>query len=87
MNAPVSRLFVHLPEIRPPPMTESALLTGILEPANEPCAIARIAGLKMAEAYRSQYSFDAISLMRTNLLRAPLRRVSLRLNPFYRLEL
>ena len=43
------------------------LLTGALEPTNEPYAIAKIAGIKMAEAYRSQYGFDAISLMPTNL--------------------
>ena len=49
------------------PMTEDALLTGPLEPTNEPYAIAKIAGIKMAEAYRSQYGFDAISLMPTNL--------------------
>jgi len=48
-------------------MPESSLLSGYLEPTNEPYAIAKIAGLKMAEAYRSQYNFDAISLMPTNL--------------------
>ncbi len=55
------------PKLAPQPMQESALLSGYLEPTNEPYAIAKIAGLKMAEAYRSQYSFDAISLMPTNL--------------------
>ncbi len=55
------------PKFAPQPMTESALLTGLLEPTNEPYAIAKIAGLKMAEAYRAQYGFDAISLMPTNL--------------------
>ena len=49
------------------PMREDALLTGPLEPTNEPYAIAKIAGLKMVEAYRSQYGFDGISLMPTNL--------------------
>ena len=49
------------------PMTEDELLTGPLEPTNEPYAIAKIAGIKMVEAYRSQYGFDAISLMPTNL--------------------
>jgi len=49
------------------PMREDCLLTGTLEPTNEPYAIAKIAGLKMGEAYRSQYGFDAISLMPTNL--------------------
>ncbi len=55
------------PKLAPQPMQESALLSGYLEPTNEPYAIAKIAGLKMAEAYRSQYGFDAISLMPTNL--------------------
>lgn len=55
------------PKLAPQPMKEDALLTGPLEPTNEPYAIAKIAGLKMAEAYRSQYGFDAISLMPTNL--------------------
>ena len=49
------------------PMREDALLSGSLEPTNEPYAIAKIAGIKMAEAYRAQYGFDAISLMPTNL--------------------
>jgi GDP-L-fucose synthase len=55
------------PKLAPQPMQESALLSGYLEPTNEPYAVAKIAGLKMAEAYRSQYGFDAISLMPTNL--------------------
>jgi GDP-L-fucose synthase len=55
------------PKLAPQPMPESSLLSGYLEPTNEPYAIAKIAGLKMAEAYRSQYNFDAISLMPTNL--------------------
>jgi GDP-L-fucose synthase len=55
------------PKFANQPMTEDALLTGALEPTNEPYAIAKIAGIKMAEAYRSQYGFDAISLMPTNL--------------------
>jgi GDP-L-fucose synthase len=55
------------PKLAPQPMRESALLSGYLEPTNEPYAIAKIAGLKMAEAYRSQYNFDAISIMPTNL--------------------
>jgi len=49
------------------PMTEDALLTGPLEPTNEPYAIAKIAGLKMCQAYRKQYGFNAISAMPTNL--------------------
>jgi len=48
-------------------MREEALLTGELEPTNEPYAIAKIAGIKMAQADRAQYGFDAISLMPTNL--------------------
>jgi GDP-L-fucose synthase len=55
------------PKFAGQPMTEDSLLTGPLEPTNEPYAIAKIAGLKMAEAYRCQYGFDAISLMPTNL--------------------
>jgi GDP-L-fucose synthase len=49
------------------PMKESELLTGPLEPTNEPYAIAKIAGIKTCQAYRDQYGFDAISLMPTNL--------------------
>lgn len=55
------------PKLAPQPIAESALLTGPLEASNEPYAVAKIAGIKMAEAYRSQYGFDAISLMPTNL--------------------
>jgi len=49
------------------PIAENALLTGPLEPTNEAYAIAKIAGLKLAEAYRSQYGCDFISAMPTNL--------------------
>ena len=49
------------------PMSESALLTGILESTNEPYAIAKIAGIKMCEAYHAQYSCNFISIMPTNL--------------------
>jgi GDP-L-fucose synthase len=49
------------------PMDEAQLLQGILEPTNEPYAIAKIAGLKMAESYRRQYGSDFISVMPTNL--------------------
>ena len=49
------------------PITEEALLTGALEPTNEAYAIAKIAGLKMASAYRMQYGCDYISAMPTNL--------------------
>ncbi len=55
------------PKHAPQPMREEHLLTGLLEPTNEPYAVAKIAGIKMAEAYRAQYGFDAISLMPTNL--------------------
>lgn len=49
------------------PMKEEALLTGLLEPTNEPYAIAKIAGIKMCQAYRQQYGCNFISLMPTNL--------------------
>ena len=55
------------PRLAPQPMREEALLTGPLEPTNEPYAIAKIAGLKLAEAYRRQYGADFISVMPTNL--------------------
>ena len=51
----------------PQPIKEEYLLTGPLEPTNEPYAIAKIAGLKMCQAYRRQYGFDAIVAMPTNL--------------------
>ena len=49
------------------PMREDALLTGVLEPTNEPYAIAKIAGIKMCESYNRQYSVDYRSVMPTNL--------------------
>lgn len=55
------------PKFAPQPMREDALLTGELEPTNEWYAIAKIAGIKLCQAYRRQYGFDAISLMPTNL--------------------
>lgn len=55
------------PRAAPQPMSEDCLLTGPLEPTNEPYAIAKIAGLKMCEAYRREYGFNAICLMPTNL--------------------
>ena len=55
------------PKFAPQPMPEECLLTGELEPTNEWYAIAKIAGIKMCQAYRKQYGFDAISLMPTNL--------------------
>jgi len=55
------------PKFAPQPMPESCLLTGELEPTNEWYAVAKIAGIKMCQAYRRQYGFDAISAMPTNL--------------------
>lgn len=55
------------PKFAEQPMKEEYLLTGTLEPTNEPYAIAKIAGLKMCEAYRSQYGCNFISVMPTNL--------------------
>ena len=55
------------PKMAPQPLKEEYLLTGPLEPTNEWYAIAKIAGIKMCQAYRRQYGFDAISLMPTNL--------------------
>ncbi len=55
------------PRLAPQPIREEHLLTGPLEPTNEPYAVAKIAGIKMCQAYRRQYGFSAISLMPTNL--------------------
>lgn len=55
------------PKMAPQPMREDALLTGELEPTNEPYAIAKIAGIKMCDAYRQQYGCNFISVMPTNL--------------------
>jgi len=55
------------PKFAPQPMREEHLLTGELEPTNQWYAIAKIAGIKLCQAYRAQYSFRAISLMPTNL--------------------
>jgi GDP-L-fucose synthase len=55
------------PKFAPQPMREECLLTGELEPTNEWYAIAKIAGIKLVQAYRKQYGFSAISLMPTNL--------------------
>ena len=55
------------PKLAPQPLQEDYLLTGLLEPTNEPYAIAKIAGIKMCDAYRSQYGSDFISVMPTNL--------------------
>jgi GDP-L-fucose synthase len=55
------------PRLAPQPLREDSVLTGPLEPTNEPYAIAKIAGIKLAEAYRNQYGSDFISVMPTNL--------------------
>ncbi|MFK4560603.1 GDP-L-fucose synthase [Bradyrhizobium ottawaense] len=55
------------PKFAPQPLREDSVLTGPLEPTNEPYAVAKIAGIKMVEAYRSQYGCDFISVMPTNL--------------------
>jgi GDP-L-fucose synthase len=55
------------PKLAPQPLREDSLLTGLLEPTNEPYAIAKIAGIKMVDAYRSQYGSDFINVMPTNL--------------------
>jgi GDP-L-fucose synthase len=55
------------PKLAPQPLKEEYLLTGPLEPTNEPYAIAKIAGIKMCDAYREQYGCNFISVMPTNL--------------------
>lgn len=55
------------PKLAPQPLKEDYLLTGLLEPTNEPYAIAKIAGIKMCDAYRDQYGCNFISVMPTNL--------------------
>lgn len=55
------------PKLAPQPLKEEYLLTGLLEETNEPYAIAKIAGIKMADAYRDQYGCNFISVMPTNL--------------------
>ncbi len=55
------------PKFAPQPMREEDLLTGVLEPTNEPYAIAKIAGIKMCESYNRQYGTDFFSVMPTNL--------------------
>jgi len=55
------------PKLAPQPLVEDALLTGPLEPTNEPYAIAKIAGIKLCESYRHQYGANFISAMPTNL--------------------
>lgn len=72
LNAGVGKLLFLgsscvYPRLAPQPMTEDALLTGPLEPTNEWYAIAKIAGIKLAQAYRRQHGADFISVMPTNL--------------------
>ena len=55
------------PKLAPQPLKEEYLLTGLLEETNEPYAIAKISGIKMCDAYRSQYNCNFISVMPTNL--------------------
>src|ERR1700740_92728 len=55
------------PKLAPQPIKEEYLLTGLLEPTNEPYSIAKIAGIKMCQAYRDQYGCNFISVMPTNL--------------------
>jgi GDP-L-fucose synthase len=55
------------PKLAPQPLKEEYLLTGVLEETNEPYAIAKIAGIKLCDAYRSQYDCNYISVMPTNL--------------------
>src|SRR5690606_3788431 len=55
------------PKLAEQPLKEEALLTGELEPTNEPYAIAKIAGIKMCDAYRYQYGCNFVSVMPTNL--------------------
>ncbi len=55
------------PRMAPQPMAENMLLTGVLEPTNEPYAIAKIAGIKLCESYNRQYGTDYRSVMPTNL--------------------
>jgi GDP-L-fucose synthase len=55
------------PKLAPQPLKEEYLLTGLLEPTNEPYAIAKISGIKMCDAYREQYGCNFISVMPTNL--------------------
>jgi GDP-L-fucose synthase len=55
------------PKMAPQPLKEDYLLTGLLEPTNEPYAIAKIAGIKLCDAYRAQYGCHYISVMPTNL--------------------
>src|SRR6202047_731682 len=71
VNGTVKLMFLGssciYPKLAPQPLREDSVLTGPLEVTNEPYAIAKIAGIKMVEAYRSQYACDFINVMPTNL--------------------
>ena len=71
LNAVTKLMFLGssciYPKMAPQPLKEDYLLTGTLEPTNEPYAIAKIAGIKMCDAYRDQYGCNFISVMPTNL--------------------
>jgi GDP-L-fucose synthase len=71
LNAVTKLLFLGssciYPKMAPQPLKEEYLLTGLLEPTNEPYAIAKIAGIKLCDAYRAQYGCNFISVMPTNL--------------------
>ena len=71
MNSVKKLLFLGssciYPKLAPQPLKEEYLLTGLLEHTNEPYAIAKIAGIKMCDAYRAQYGCNFISVMPTNL--------------------
>src|SRR6476646_791055 len=71
VNAVVKLMFLGssciYPKMAPQPLKEEYLLTGLLEPTNEAYAIAKIAGIKMCDAYRDQYGCNFISVMPTNL--------------------
>ena len=71
LNGTVKLMFLGssciYPKLAPQPLREDSMLTGPLEPTNEPYAIAKIAGIKMVEAYRNQYGCDFINVMPTNL--------------------
>jgi len=71
LNGTVKLMFLGssciYPKLAPQPLREDSMLTGPLEATNEPYAIAKIAGIKMVEAYRNQYGCDFINVMPTNL--------------------
>src|SRR5690242_19136683 len=71
INATAKLMFLGssciYPKMAPQPIKEESMLTGPLEPTNEPYAVAKIAGIKMVEAYRTQYGCNYINVMPTNL--------------------